>query len=570
MKKLIAALMFTFLAFSVHPACADVRIKWDERMVGHSHPTLSDTLNRFGMVGHNNDGTHKNVSNPSWLLSLGFNKLTGFPAACAAGQYVKSISASSLSCEVPIQIGTLTNLKWCTSDGTKINCASNAPVLTESDPKVGTLTNGNLCAGTGTQTSCTIAPTTYALSSRTINGLDLTTNRTLTLAHITSGTLGGTAVVPVARISGTLPIANGGTGVTDLTFSGNTTKAATVSGSTTANRYASWDASGNIVDSGYTIGTGAGGGASSLISLGGNGQQTNIAVGFNGTASTAPLGANTTGTNNIAIGQGALKSATTSYSNIAIGSNALSTITTSSGRTNIAIGMNALKLSTTGYSNVAIGEDALASNTTGSNNIAINGALPLNTTGEGNVSIGQSSLRANTSGSYNTAVGIFAGYASLGAGNIYLGSLAGMYETGSNKLFIDNQDRTDEAGGRANSLIYGIMDASPINQYLTVNGQLAVNGRISTTQTVAPTVSSCGTSPAVAGTDQVMKVTFGTGTPSACTITFNRAFPVAPNCVATHYSATPVVVGISAISTTALTINTNAAAASAVFGIMCF
>lgn len=40
----------------------DQRIQYTEKMVGAGHPTLSDTLNRFSLVEHNNDGTHKNIT----------------------------------------------------------------------------------------------------------------------------------------------------------------------------------------------------------------------------------------------------------------------------------------------------------------------------------------------------------------------------------------------------------------------------------------------------------------------------------------------------------------------------
>jgi hypothetical protein len=38
---------------------ADQRIQYTEEMVGASHPTKSDTLNRLSLVEHNTDGTHK-------------------------------------------------------------------------------------------------------------------------------------------------------------------------------------------------------------------------------------------------------------------------------------------------------------------------------------------------------------------------------------------------------------------------------------------------------------------------------------------------------------------------------
>jgi len=39
---------------------ADLRIAYDEEMVGAGHPTKEDTLNRLVLAEHNSDGTHKN------------------------------------------------------------------------------------------------------------------------------------------------------------------------------------------------------------------------------------------------------------------------------------------------------------------------------------------------------------------------------------------------------------------------------------------------------------------------------------------------------------------------------
>ena len=96
---------------------------------------------------------------------------------------------------------------------------------------------------------------------------------------------------------------------------------------------------------------------------------------------------------------------------------------------------------TTGYNNVAIGEDSLFSNTTGNNNVAI-GFEPLyrNTSGGFNVAVGPDALLNNITGSGNIALGNYAGFHST---------------TDSNSLYIDNQDRGDEATGKTNSLIYG-------------------------------------------------------------------------------------------------------------------
>lgn len=47
----------------------------------------------------------------------------------------------------------------------------------------------------------------------------------------------------------------------------------------------------------------------------------------------------------------------------------------------------------------------------------------------------------------------------------------------------------------------------------------------------APAVSSCGTTPAISGSDLAGLVTTGTGTPTSCTITFNVAYAAEPYCV---------------------------------------
>lgn len=41
---------------------ADQRLQYNEYVIGAQHPTETDTANRLCLVGHNNDGTHKNIS----------------------------------------------------------------------------------------------------------------------------------------------------------------------------------------------------------------------------------------------------------------------------------------------------------------------------------------------------------------------------------------------------------------------------------------------------------------------------------------------------------------------------
>src|SRR5882724_8719358 len=61
-----------------------------------------------------------------------------------------------------------------------------------------------------------------------------------------------------AAMAQVLTPANGGTGVTDLTFSGSTHKAGTVLGALTSGNCVKFDASGNLISSGAACGSGSG------------------------------------------------------------------------------------------------------------------------------------------------------------------------------------------------------------------------------------------------------------------------------------------------------------------------
>lgn len=69
-----------------------------------------------------------------------------------------------------------------------------------------------------------------------------------------------------------------------------------------------------------------------------------------------------------------------------------------------------------------------------------------------------------------------------------------------------------------------------------------VNGNFSTLLNTAghfadtgstPTLTSCGTGPAISGTDIAGVVTMGTGAPTGCTITFATAYAATPYCTVT-------------------------------------
>ena len=223
----------------------------------------------------------------------------------------------------------------------------------------------------------------------------------------------------------------------------------------------------NGYDALYSNSTGVGNTANGFFALRSN------TTGNNNTVNGAEaLYSNTTGNNNTANGEQALYLNTTGISNTANGYEALYSNTT--GSNNAANGDEALYSNTTGSYNTANGYEALYLNTIGFSNTA-NGyeALYSNTTGQSNTANGVQALYSNTTGNYNTANGSEAGFSnSTGNNNVFLGYNAGYWETGSNKLFIDNQQRANEADARNKALIYGLFDADPANQVLTVNGTL--------------------------------------------------------------------------------------------------
>ena len=99
--------------------------------------------------------------------------------------------------------------------------------------------------------------------------------------------------------------------------------------------------------------------------------------------------------------------------------------------------------------NAAIGSWSLYSNTTGIYNVALGSdSLYSNTLGNRNMGFGGNALYRNTTGSNNVGVGEYAGYGNqTGSNNVFLGRAAGLFETGSNKLYI--------TGNTLRPLLYG-------------------------------------------------------------------------------------------------------------------
>ena len=148
----------------------------------------------------------------------------------------------------------------------------------------------------------------------------------------------------------------------------------------------------------------------------------NTALGFFSLASLSNTG--NEGNDNTAVGTNAIRQggAANGSRNTAVGSAALSNGSGAynnvaigysslaagvSGSSNTAVGTFALQNNTSANYNVGIGYETLRSATTGGNNTAIgHAAMYSNTTGDVNTAVGENALVSNTSGRYNTSVGV--------------------------------------------------------------------------------------------------------------------------------------------------------------------
>jgi trimeric autotransporter adhesin len=165
-------------------------------------------------------------------------------------------------------------------------------------------------------------------------------------------------------------------------------------------------------------------GGNANTAIGASALQSNTNGARNSAFGHAALAANTSGSGNTAVGRSALSANTTGTSNTAVGTAALTDNT--AGQANIAVGSLALTHNTTGQVNTALGTLTLGNNTTGSDNTAVGGlALLSNTTGVSNAAVGSNALSANTTASFNTAIGSNAlAVNTIGTSNTAVGSNA--------------------------------------------------------------------------------------------------------------------------------------------------
>ena len=297
-------------------------------------------------------------------------------------------------------------------------------------------------------------------------------------------------------VTGTLPVANGGTGA--ATFSaGALLKGAGTSAITTATAGTDYAPA----TSGTAILKGNGTGGFSNAAAG-----TDYAAATTGTSAQLLANNGSGGFSNVTVGSGLSLSAGT-LSNTASGSAATPTtlgtvygsMTTAGASPYLtALGYNAAP-STTGASNTAVGASALNANTTGASNTAVGyQAGYSNTTGTANTYLGESAGFSNTTSSYNTFIGEAAGRSfntSGNLGNTFVGVGAGYgTTTGTANTFVGAWNPTATTGvgqlvttGSKNTIIgayngnQGGLDIRTANNYIVLsdgdgNPRLAYNG----------------------------------------------------------------------------------------------
>jgi len=180
-----------------------------------------------------------------------------------------------------------------------------------------------------------------------VNGITLSGTVTSTGSLTLGGTLSNVSLS--SQVTGTLPVANGGTGLTSPGTSGNVL---------TSN------------GSGWVSSAPSGGSLTGLTTSITTrlGVSTDSGTGFNnvlvGTENIV-----TTGSGNTAVGYQAIYNATSAFQNVAIGYYSMPSAI--NGNANTGVGTNSLRLLTSGSYNVALGHSALNDITTGSGNIGI-------------------------------------------------------------------------------------------------------------------------------------------------------------------------------------------------------
>ena len=195
-----------------------------------------------------------------------------------------------------------------------------------------------------------------------------------------------------------------------------------------------------------------------------------------------------TGSDNVGVGFGVLKSDTTGEDNTASGHEAL--VKNKTGKNNTANGFRALALNTEGFDNTASGFSALFANLTGTLNTASGiDALASNTEGGANTAIGSVALLENTTGFRNVGIGASAGRnLTTGSNNI---DIANTGEAGESET-----TRIGTEGKQTKAFVAGVQ--TPVEGctvQVTTAGQLGCNSAAGATGATGPIGATGPTGP---------------------------------------------------------------------------
>lgn len=324
---------------------------------------------------------------------------------------------------------------------------------------------------------------------------------------------------------------------------------------------------------------------------------------------------NTTNSDDVALGAGALQSGTSNSGashNVAIGNNALPSIDSvqnvavgqaagqslTSGNSNVFLGYSAALFSTSTSNSVIIGNQAFRGNGIQSNSnsdVMIGTGAGAGTNIKNNIFLGSSAGANATFAFDNTIIGNHTTTDNItsGGGNILIGKNAfipdgtkNLQMSIGNLLFGNLPATTTTAAksiyplagaiGVATSTPWGMFAISANSGYtgnnnvlftiasssltatttlfqVTNRGDIYTNTPVTGDTTRKPVVGVCGTATASAtSTDMRGTITVTAGTPTSCTVTFSSAKQDTPTCIADGPTAALGAVGVSASTSGAL------------------
>lgn len=167
------------------------------------------------------------------------------------------------------------------------------------------------------------------------------------------------------------------------------------------------------------------------------------------------------------------------------------------------------------------------------------------------------SITNSGGGTLTNAIGINAQNANSAITNAI--NVSNGSQTMTNGLLIDSPS------GGAITYAISAADSDIVNAINIGSNHITSNGDAGAQ---APTLSSCGTSPTISGSDAAGKITIGGGLTTSCTVTFKVAYSSTPACVLSGDNT--AVTYIATTTTTAMTITSSADMQSDVISYICF